>query len=236
MAFPPLVQHFPPGPPSLEASKWLQSQVLIDAREMELLFESLGAFAIYKTGIVVTEHTREVSKDLFLKVYFDYVNCLKKGGIPDETSYRSVFSSVFTCSSDAVSIITLGEDKQILRVVRPVVQLQAHRMHFSSQDGKFRPMVFGPETILWGIQFSYPQLCIDSFTRQVRNVTATDEFPNTRLFHQIQKWVRYNTIPTPFLVEGSLVNIPVRLGKECLGWINSHPHLVEKGLFVKSKT
>jgi hypothetical protein len=48
----------------------------------------------------------------------------------------------------------------------------------------------------------------------------------------MQQWVRSHTIATPFEVEGKKVNVPIRLGKECLSRINSHPQLQAKGLRV----
>jgi hypothetical protein len=68
----------------------------------------------------------------------------------------------------------------------------------------------------------------------VEAVKETPSFPNTVLFHQIQRWMRGATIPTPFLVDGKGVNVPLRLGKRCLSWINTHAQLKAKGIRVKT--
>ena len=105
-------------------------------------------------------------------------------------------------------------------------------MDYSEHDGKFRPMVFGLDSVTWGLQFSYPQLFMDGRTKEAFAVVESEEFPNTALFHQLQRWMRQNTLPTPFLVDGKRVNSPIRLGKACLPWINRHPQLAPKHLQV----
>ena len=113
-----------------------------------------------------------------------------------------MFSTVLTTTPDAVYALDLGEGRQSVRIAYPVVQQQVHRLDYSTVDGKFRPMVLGLDSILWGIQYSYPQLFSNQQTLEVQQVNDSPDFPNTALFRSIQKWVRHNTIPTPFLVGG----------------------------------
>lgn len=219
--------------PAMQASKWLECQVLLDSDEMEALFLALGQFDIYASGGVVQEGAGWIDKSYFLHQYKDYVDSLKQGILPTQESYRQLFSSVLTRSSDLLCAVPVGNGRQLIRVQRPVIQLQPHQMGFSSLDGKFRPMVFGNDCISWGIQFSYPQLFQDPLSNQVESVGISDQFPNTELFKTLQRWIRHHTVPTPFLVAGQKVNIPVRLGKKCLSWINSHPQLIQKCLQVR---
>ncbi len=65
-------------------------------------------------------------------------------------------------------------------------------------------MVLSRKSVTWGLQFSYPQLYQDPRTRQIFKVTDTPEFPNTALFSKLQKWIRSETLPTPFQVEASV--------------------------------
>ena len=155
-----------------------------------------------------------------------------KEGFLDEVLYRQTFSSVFTVSSDSVYALPVGTDRRLIRVSRPVIQLQSHALDYSPHDEKFRAMVFGIDSVLWGIQFSYPQLFLDSRTKEAKAVVENGEFPNTRFFHTLQRWIRHHTIPTPFFVEGKRINVPIRLGKECLSWINNHPQLIKKNIKV----
>ena len=131
-----------------------------------------------------------------------------------------------------VYTVPVDGDRQIIKVKKPVIQMQAHRIGYSSLDGKFRPMVMGKESISWGIQFSYPQIYEDS--GKVVKVNESDQFPNTARFKKMQRWMRRHTIPTPFLADGKRVNVPMRLGKQCLPWINTHPQLVEKNIGVST--
>lgn len=218
--------------PPMQVSKWLQVQVLLDAEEMGDLLDELGDFGIYLAGTLTRVGEGMISKADFLQAYSVYSEALKKGQIPEESFYRPLFSSVFSASPELLYVVPIAEEKQLIRLVRPVIQLQSHSIGYSVHDGKFRPMVFGLDTILWGLQFSYPQLYLEVRTKEVMQVTESDFFPNTRLFHALQKWIRRHTIPTPFLVGESKINVPMRLGKKCLPWINNHPQLVLKNLKV----
>jgi len=215
-----------------QASKWLAYQVLLDTPELDDLLTTLSPLEIFLTSISEPQQA-VLSKEAFLRAYDDYVSCLKRGQLPEEANFRVPFSSIFTTSREEIYAIKVGENKQLIRVSRPVIQLQAHRMHYSSDDGKFRPMVFGKDSILWGLQFSYPQIFKDNTTKEYYQVLEGERFINTALFRLLQKWMRQNTIPTPFIAEGKVVNSPIRLGKMCLSWINKHPQLALKSLQVK---
>jgi hypothetical protein len=216
----------------MQASKWLTLPVLIDPSELQPLFKALGSFLIYGSSQVIPKDKAAISQEDFLAAYTYYVDALKTGRIPEESVYRSYFSSSFTVTPEALYAIELPNDRQLIRIYKPVVQLQPHSMDYSPYDGKFRSIVHGPECLLWGIQFSYPQQYLNPHTKQALKVVENDFFPNTHLFRLLQRWVRENTIPTPFQVEGRKVHIPVRLGKTCLQWINHHPQLSRKKLQV----
>lgn len=220
----------------LQASKWLQSQALLSQEELAALFkfiEESHPFHLYACGVVCSKEKGEIPKQEFLETYGSYINKLKQGEMPDLAFYRSVFSPVMTTTTDALFTIPVGEDRQIIRNSKPIVQLQAHNMSYSSLDKKFHPLVFGIDSIAWGLQFSYPQLYQDNQTKQIEIIKKNTAFPNTVLFQLIQKWMRQHTIPTPFLAEGTLINVPMRLGKQCLEWVNRHPQLAPKNLTVK---
>ena len=219
--------------PPLQASKWLQIQVLLDKEEMSSLFEALGPFEIFLTGCLCPIGKGFVSHDGFLEQYSRYVEALKAGQLPEEAVFRSYFSSVFTVARDHLFRVLAADNQQIIRVAKPVIQLQMHKMDYSLADGKFRPMVFGMDSIYWGIQFSYPQLYQNPIDKEILQIADRPEFPNTRLFRTLQRWVRHETIPTPFEVSQKKINVPMRLGKNCLSWINHHPQLIRKGLQVK---
>lgn len=216
----------------MQASKWLAQPMLIDVAEMNGLLNTLGDFFIFLTSCITEEGKSNVTKEQFLKVYSHYIEELKQGKIPDENGFRHYFSSIFTVSTDHVYAITLENDQQLIRVSKPVVQLQGHKIGFSKADEKFRSRSFGGDSISWGIQFSYPQLYQNPTTQEIFQVKKGKEFPNTELFQRIQRWTRDNTVPTPFIVNEKQINVPMRLGKQCFSWINQHPQLLDTGISV----
>jgi hypothetical protein len=187
---------------------------------------------MYLAGAVTPLGKGRIDRPFFLAAYRHYIEFLKEGRVPPENLYRHIFSSVLTYSADHLYAIPIAQDRQLVRIAKPVVQMQPHSMDYSVYDGKFRPMVLGAESILWGIQFTYPQLYQEATTKEVVKVKENAALPNNRLFHQLQRWMRTHTIPTPFMVGNKKTNVSMRLGKECTKWINHHPQLVLKGIKV----
>jgi hypothetical protein len=91
-------------------------------------------------------------------------------------------------------------------------------------------MVFGPESVSWGIQFSYPQI----FESDEGTVMwgRGDDSPNVPLYKELTRWLRNATVPTAFMWCGEKVVTPLRLGKELLPWIHDHPELRRKQIEV----
>lgn len=216
----------------LQASKWLDLQLLIDSDEMHALFQTLEPFAIYTTGRVCGLSEGEISHAEFLQAYRTYIATLMKGELPLEQDFRALFSSVFTRQSDHLFQVLTPDGRRIIRVAKPVLQLQLNKIAYSSADGKFRGMVFGKDSIFWGLHFSFPQLFLDCETKEVFQVKENAQFPNTALFRILQRWTRQHTVPTPFQAEGTQVNVPIRLGKKCFSWINNHIQLVQQNIKV----
>jgi hypothetical protein len=221
---------------SYQVSKWLQVQVLLDHDEMQALLQELAPLYIYITASVLPAGHGYVPLEQFLSDYSSYVQSLQAGQVPNMDKCKTLFSGIMTCSPDMLYAVSLGEDKQLVKVAKPVIQLQALTIDYSSLDGKFRAMVRGQETILWGLQFSYPQIYQEPHTKQMIKIAEEEAFPNTALFKKLQRWVRHHSRPTPFLVEGELTNVPMRLGNRCFAWINNHPQLKKKGIKVMTET
>ncbi len=218
---------------SLQASKWLKCPLLIDVDEMRALLNALGNFWIFLISGVIDAGKELLSQVEFLDCYQCYIESLKQGKLLDDERRRFYFSSVFTVTTEALYALPVSDQRLLVKVDKPVVQLQSHQFTYSAVDGKFRSMVFGTDHISWGIQFSYPQLYQDSLM-QVRQVREGSEFPNTTLFHSLQRWMRQYTVATPFWVNHRRTNVPIRLGKNCFEWINNHPQLISKNLQVKN--
>lgn len=215
----------------MQASKWLSTAILIDLDEMKALFAFLGDFDIFITSCLVTKGEGSIPHQLFLSKYGEYIRDIQEGMISDEGMYRSFFSSVFTTTVDSLYSLPTGDTQELIRVAKPVIQLQPHRIHYSKVDEKFRSMNYGPDSITWGIQFSYPQLFQDP-QKEIHQTKDQDQFPNTKLFQQLQYWIRHHTSATPFMLNEKKINLPMRLGKNCFSWINQHPHLKKLGVGV----
>jgi hypothetical protein len=216
---------------SYQASKWQSCHVLLEAEEMKELFDVLGHFWIVQISGLIPIGQEMIPREDFLSFYNTYIATLKEGVIPADNRLRTYFSSVFTIDLNALYAVKVNQEQSVVKIRKPVVQLQSHRFDYSLADGKFRSMVLGYDSVHWGLQFSYPHLYQDD-NMEVFTVRESDQFPNTALFKQIQRWIRSHTMATPFEVNGKQVNVPIRLGRQCLSWINSHPQLSAKGLRI----
>ncbi len=221
----------------MEASRWLELQVLLDPAELCQLFQEIEeAFSsplFFRTGAVVSINQGALLAADFQKIYTQYVEGLQQGRAISEQQFRSLFSSVLTLTDEVLVAIDLGKGEELLRVERPAIQLQWLKIYFSEESGNFYPMAKGLDMISWGLQFSYPQLFWDPNKQEGCKVDDSAQFPNTALFKFIQRWLRHHSIPTPFCFAGQVKNVPMRLGKKCFSWISAHPDLQRKGIQVK---
>lgn len=217
--------------PPFQASKWLHCRLLVDEEEMSSLFEALGPFWIVRVSGLIPIGQEIIPKEEFLAVYQTYVEALKKGEISSDPRFRITFSSVLTHDLSCLYAMKVNPEQSMVKILTPVIQLQNHRIDYSQADRTFRSMVMGFDSIQWGLQFSYPHL-FQNEKWEVFTVRDTPQFPNTALFSKLQKWVRANTLATPFEVEGKKINVPIRLGKKCFPWINTHPQIIAKRLNV----
>lgn len=202
----------------MNVAKLIKLPLLIDVDEMRDLLNA-HHHALFCVQKLVPKGEREIAKEQFLSLYADYLNEIKSNVHP-----KPFIAPALSVTSDAFEILVHGE-RELIKPILPIVQMQPHNI-----DASFRSMVFGLESIAWGVQFSYPMLFHEPKTHQVEKVD--ERFPNTALFDALRKWVRYHTVPTPFLVRGEKINVPIRLGKRCFSWISSHPGLKTKEIEV----
>jgi len=214
----------------LQVSKWTKVQVLLDGDEMQNLLESLGDIYFVSVSDPIKAEQAVISSSDFLQKYTEYIYLLKQGQVPPPEEFRRFFSCALSSTLNCFYAITAGIEKCLVKPIRPVIQLQAHHFFYSELDGKFHPMVLSPESISWGLQASYPQLFQDPRTRQITKVIDSPDFPNTALFSKLLRWMRNFTLPTPFQIKGTRTNSPIRIGKQSLAWIKSHPQLKQKGI------
>jgi hypothetical protein len=212
--------------PPLKISKTLKVPVLLDTSEMESLLNALQKPYFYLVQGICGKDEGILSSTDFVSIYGEYVERLKKGEKIAQNEFRAPFSAALSASSDSLYAIPVEGERRIIRAKLPVVQLQPNRITFSNEDKTFRTQLYGEGGMEWGVQFSYPLLYQDPVTQDILDVDS--RFPNSDLFRALQRWIRHNTLPTPFIVEGVRMNVPIRLGKNCFSWIGSHPELTFK--------
>ena len=216
---------------ALQVSKWHKIQVLLSAEEMQELIATLGeVFFVCVSQPVVAEEAFLTAAQ-FCSIYLDYIQRLKEGDRMDLPEFRKWFSSAMTSDLATFFALPVGE-KYLIKPTKPVIQLQAHHFFYSDLDKKFHPMVLSPESISWGLQFSYPRLFQDPKTHRIGKVTETQEFPNSALFSKLLKWMRSATLPTPFVVGGMRTNSSIRVGKKALPAFKDHPQLTSRGISI----
>ena len=113
------------------ASKWLHTQFLIDPEEMQHLLQALGTIYLFSTMGVQPVGGNRISPERFLKHYGVYIELLKKGVPPVDQEFRFYFTSVITSSLDALQAVQVGADREIIRPLLPVLQMQLHRFDYS---------------------------------------------------------------------------------------------------------
>ena len=207
-----------------QAAKWLKIGAFLSAEELEALLHALGPLICLPLSGLVALADLPLSPPNFVSAYRTAVSLWGEG-----EALRPFNAQAWTRSLDAVWLAAAGEDRYLVRLAQPCVQVQVHHMTYSPIDHAFRPMVFGSDAIFWGLQWSFPQVYQDPKTQEfVEKPTG----PNAELFQQIRRWMREFTLATPMSVAGKRVNLPMRLGRACFPWINEHPHLKARGLRV----
>jgi hypothetical protein len=199
---------------------------------MRELISTLGPVSFVCVSQPIAAEEAVLTAERFCEIYADYVHRLKEGEKVDLPEFRKWFSSAMTVDLDAFYALSVGGEKYLIKPTKPVIQLQAHHFFYSDLDKKFHPMILGPESISWGLQFSYPRLFQDPKTHQIGKVSESQEFPNSAIFSKLLKWMRSESTPTPFVVDGVRTNSPIRAGKRALSWVKEHPQLKNRGITV----
>lgn len=228
-----IIRIQPKDAPNFMASKWLHYDVLVDDTKIRHLLEHFGSgFYLFSTLGVAPRGEHELKIDDFVNQWKGYIDALKAGNVPNDQDNRFYCTAALTKTLSALRALDVGNDREIIIAYEPLIQMQLHRFNYSQADHKFHSMSFGQKSISWGVRLSYPQLYQNPQTRVVVDATDENLFVNATLFQELKSWIRANTQPTPFLIDGKRVNDPMRIGKECFSWINNHAQLKENGLFV----
>jgi hypothetical protein len=214
---------------TLYVSKSRKHPLLLSDKEMEVLLNYLDPIWMFDVSRPLKLELAEISRSRFLGAYRDYIRGIQSGELVEEGPLHPYFSAVMTCDPKCVYAQMVSGGKYLIKTKKPCIQLKRH--HFIYSEG-FHLCAMGRESVTWGIQFSYPHLYMNSKTKVIGKVEKNPLFSNTDCFHRLSKWVRLNTRPTPFVVDQRRINQPMRLGVSCFPWINRHPGLIERGLYV----
>lgn len=217
-----------------QASKWLHHALLCETFELQSLFAALGNKNIISLAGVNKENTEIISEEQFIKNYALYLDLLKNKKNFPPSQLHQWFTSGISVSLDHFRKIVVGDNENIIRISKPVLQIKPHWFDYSETDQRIRSDTFSLDNISWGLQFSYPQIFEDPHTKEIHKVLTEENFPNTRLFKILQKWMRENSQATPFVIGSYRVNAPIRISKGCLSWVNHHKGLMDKGIYVNA--
>ncbi len=213
-------------------SKYLSYDVLLDASEMQDLISYLGDIYLCNLSELITIDRAISSKEDFMQKYSAYVTSLVDSKEKFEDSETRIFSSFITKDLKSVYAFEMKDGKCLIKQKEPMLQMRSHSFSYNRENDTFHSMNFGESTIAFGVQFSYPQIFQDPKTKKIHHVLKEDQFLNNLLYKNLVKWMRKNTKPTPFLIDGKRKIATFRLGKNCFSWINSHRGLLQNKLVV----
>lgn len=220
--------------PSLQASKWLSFQLLLDPVEMSALLDVLEPIFFYKVGLPVILGEEKRNREDFLEAYQQYCTSLSMQKIPDPVFFKKEFSNALTADKNDLFFKELEGGRTIGTIISPVLVMQLNNLSYSQEDETFRAMVHGLNTITWGVQISFPQLYQDRQSGQVLE-SFKEGLSNAQKFKKIRRFVQDETVPASFVVEGKSVQATVRIGKKAQAWVNEHPQLRQRNIQVRSQ-
>lgn len=210
---------------AFHCSKWMRHAVLLERKEMESLLEEIGlCFLVPGTGLVSKE-TAQISKEIFLSRYEDYLEeMLKTPGLPP-SPIRNALTVMLSSTLESFYALAVSGDKLVVRARRPVIQLQMYHCFVSKVDHQIHPMAMSSDSFSWGIQISYPQIYEDPYAHEFIKVLHSKDLPDTALYKQIVQWLRDHTKPVSISLAGQKVKAPFRMGKLSRDWTLFHKGL-----------
>lgn len=189
-----------------KVSKWLTSAFLLDSEELTHFFEEMGDFQLFRTGEILSS-LDPLSKKEFSFQYEGYLKSLHT------VRNQKMPPLLMTYNEKDVYGLKVGQDRYLIYPRSPVIQVREHQFTLTIDD-RIQPMVFGKDSIRWGLIFSYPQIFYDPLEKKVVQVLKEVDSVNTIGFKKLQKWVRDYTKPAAFSIKGKKVNATFRIGKK----------------------
>jgi len=194
----------------MKTAKFMNHRAKLSSGELEALFAFLGPLYLVRASGIMPEKEFLMSVD----EYISDTNC----------------AVMLSKTLDPFYLQEVRPGGYIVKAVSPIVQLRPHNFMFSKVDHSFHSGVLGRDVIPWGIQCSFPQIYTHSHSGDVVESLKSAECINTPLYKRLAQWMRRNTLPVPFLLDGKRVVAPFRSGKIDR---ETHLELEKRGLNIQ---
>lgn len=208
-----------------EVSRARSQRVLLDPEEMNSLFQVLGSFFLFRTA-TKNELPAQDDRTEWRLLYEEYIEQLKLGDVG-----RAVLLSAFIApSKESFYALSTPSKKIQIRPREPIIQITHHTFSFNPEEGQFYSQIFGAEALSWGVEWSFPLLFEEPFSKEVFKLTDAERWPALLLFKKWEGWLREHTEPVKFLSREKKEIAPFRIGKKAKSWAKELPALHKKGL------
>lgn len=212
-------------------SKWISIDFLIDESEMASLFETLGSFELISPFSQHVENPHHLQKETFLKAFKEFSESLKKGVSPEYEDLKRFLFLMIMPSIEGIFLKPITDTKYALVFQNPYLEIKPITLTESLVDHTVRVAPLSKGQPWWGLRCSFPQIVQDSRTLKAAAISQ-NEHPLGQLFKKFRVWIREHTRSTPIVTDSKKVNHPIRLGKQCMSWIQKHPLLQASNIKV----
>lgn len=216
---------------TLRVAKLIKLHLFLDAEELKGLLEPLPSFKFYQTAKLSKKGEERLELASFISKYGEATDELKRSEKPPR-SLLELFSLSISRTEKAFVKAFSDDEKLLLRPQLPVVQLAPTFLHYNWDEKNFRFGLYGKDSFLFGMTLVYPQIYQDSHNLEIIEIDRSPKFPNSELFSALRSLLREKTRPTPFLVQGKKINVPVRIGPRSVQWAGELSELKARGIQI----
>lgn len=178
-----------------EVSKFLTLPMLLLPSELEDLWAHLGKVEIFDISRITSSQDSLAFGQLreWMEEYDQ--------SLLGKQKIRSLGALALTRDRNALSMQQISEERWIIKPCLPVVTMREHTFIYG-EDKRFHSHIHGEKAIRWGIELSFPQLFVDGESRQVHHTLKEPQFVNAEVFRRAMQWMRRQTRPVPFEING----------------------------------
>ena len=211
---------------SYEAAKWLKWPVLADEKEFGELFRRLAPCDLVPLTGVVEPDRLLMPSDCFLAEAKRWIERLQQHQAPTMEDLRTVLACALTNDRDAIWLHEVKPERYLVKSKNRSCRSKPIFFPIRSKTKPFIRWCSAKRVSSGASSFPIPKF----FSIPIGNTEKSTRRFRTQFFSEIRQWTRDVTRPASFLVDGKKVNVPMRIGKNCLSWIASHPQLKQHNL------